>query len=1039
MVICHRRRLAALWLGLAVLATVASTEIARAQTGVQLTPDGARTLLSKDVGDERWAITVGPDGTVTGNVFRAADEPPQFVWCSEDGREQEQVELWCAGTHECEDWTYIARISVPESFFVPPKTCTGAPPPPVVGRTSSTEAVGRTSSTEALGRQTYDGAQVLLSKDVDGLRWAITLQEDGTITGNVFSPKGGDPQFVWCEPADASPEPSFHCYGADRCKCPPCDASDWAFLSTVRLPAEFLSADCIATPPRADEIIAPHSFTKAKGFGTIVVVSPSGDRMVTRTLDGEQISLAIYERASPGWREAQRLAAPPGVTRFPGAVDLSDHRLIVGTDAGVLVYERTDSRWQWEATLSSPAVGDVAIDGDTVVVGAPNDDGVGAVYVFVLGVRGWRQEAVLRASDARSPSDGNSDRFGAHVDVSGDTVVVARTGVRRDPEEPRAAYVFERRGGEFVETATLSSTEHEDAAGFAQSVAVSDSTILIASEGKWSPFRLHFYEKGLGGWSRTDAVDMCSADIVSRRREYTYLRLASPVGLASDLAIAELAMQRTGQLTSPTAAYVYARGPDARWQLRSVLEPFPSSSRAPVGLGVSPHAAFVGSAFDRLVHVYDAASLPQTPACPATSDVFPSDGWRVETPESQGMDSSALEEARAYAFHPDRNTQSVLIVRNGVIVAEWYEEGRDADSFTASWSSAKSFASALIGIAIDQGLIEHIDVSMAEFIPAWRGTDHENITLRDVLGMKSGLAWREGIAQTATSSDIAQLATSERDHLAYVIQRPIAAPPGTRYLYSSGDTMLLSAVLESVTGKTAGEYAEQVLFGPLGMAPVDWWTDAVGRTLTYCCIDAPAREIAKFGLLYARGGRWGDRQIVSEDWVRRSTSAVSESDGRYGFQWRLEYRGLIPDDGFTAHGFDGQYIYVIPSLDLVVVRHGHYDKYPGPPVADPSLFERYPAMGLGSGLGTVGPIGGFDHDAFMRPILDSVAGPAGGTHAPHPSAPMAAPPAVQTAWPPGDDGRAGTRSNMPAEPPQLASGHRPGRALPSWTETRSAP
>lgn len=97
------------------------------------------------------------------------------------------------------------------------------------------------------------------------------------------------------------------------------------------------------------------------------------------------------------------------------------------------------------------------------------------------------------------------------------------------------------------------------------------------------------------------------------------------------------------------------------------------------------------------------------------------------------MTSAVLDGARAYAFQEGKNTQGVVVVRHGVIVAEWYEPGRDASSFAPSWSVAKSFTSALVGIAIEEGLIESVDVGMAEFFPEWRGTPKESITLRDVL------------------------------------------------------------------------------------------------------------------------------------------------------------------------------------------------------------------------------------------------------------------------------------------------------------------
>ncbi len=353
---------------------------------------------------------------------------------------------------------------------------------------------------------------------------------------------------------------------------------------------------------------------------------------------------------------------------------------------------------------------------------------------------------------------------------------------------------------------------------------------------------------------------------------------------------------------------------------------------------------------------------------------WPIEGWETSSPEAQGMNADKIAEALDYAFQAQKHTQGVVIVRHGVIVAEMYSEDRDADSYATSWSAAKSFTSALIGIAIAEGLIEHVDVSLAEYFPEWRGTDKEAITLRHALQMASGLDWDESYNPAGGISNSIQMIVLEYDHLAYMLSIPVAHPPAVNFNYSSGETMLLSGVLEAATGQTAGDYARDKLFAPLGMGPVDWWLDASGRTTTYCCIDTPTRQFAKFGLLYARGGRWGDQQIVPEQWVIDSTTP-SDAAAFYGYQWWLgapiEASIDVPGGVYAARGFDGQYIYVMPGLDLVVVRNGLYDKYDGEPQADPSLYAFLPNGGRVAGLGSVGP-DNWDDAAFLQPIVDSL-------------------------------------------------------------------
>ncbi|MCR9104164.1 MAG: beta-lactamase family protein [Gammaproteobacteria bacterium] len=342
----------------------------------------------------------------------------------------------------------------------------------------------------------------------------------------------------------------------------------------------------------------------------------------------------------------------------------------------------------------------------------------------------------------------------------------------------------------------------------------------------------------------------------------------------------------------------------------------------------------------------------------------------MATPESQAMDSAVLESAFDYAFRSEKFTQGVVIIRNGLLVAERYADERDANSYATSWSAAKSFTSALIGIAVRDGLIDDINVSMGEFISEWSGTEHANITLRHVLMMSSGLDWNESYDVSSGISDAIQMIVLTEDQLDFVISRPILHPPGTVFNYSSGETLLMSAVLETVTGMSVNDYAEQVLFAPLGMTPAQWWQDGVGRTTVYCCIDTTSRQFARFGLLYARNGQWNGQQIVPSLWVADSTRPNDVFEG-YGYQWWLSKSLGEEHSYFSARGHDGQYIYVFPQHDLVVVRNGWYDKFEGEPVADPYLYARLPTGGRVPMLGTIPPDSWSDVE-FLTPIIQSM-------------------------------------------------------------------
>ncbi|HEX6245929.1 MAG TPA: serine hydrolase [Polyangiales bacterium] len=368
-----------------------------------------------------------------------------------------------------------------------------------------------------------------------------------------------------------------------------------------------------------------------------------------------------------------------------------------------------------------------------------------------------------------------------------------------------------------------------------------------------------------------------------------------------------------------------------------------------------------------------AAEAGAPDAATASGPKFPDPDWQVSTPEREGLRQQGVDKALDYAFQTSKHTQGVVVVRHRAIVAERYEPGRDADSFAASWSMAKSVTSALVGIAIDRGLIPDVDVKMSEYYPEWAGTPKADIRLRDVLQMASGLKWKEEYRpDDASTSDIVQMVFAP-DELGFASGREFQTAPGTVFNYSSGDTMLVSGVLARATGMSALEFGKRELFDKIGMAPVDWWRDANGKTLTYCCVDAPSRQFAKFGLLFLERGSWNGQRIISQDWIEDSISPSSSFAG-YGYFWWLIGRtnSALPADTYAARGVDGQHIYVVPSLDLVVVRSGHYDKHEGDTLADPNLFGVYPSFGLVMGKGTVPPDSWNDTE-FLGPIVEAVA------------------------------------------------------------------
>ena len=314
-------------------------------------------------------------------------------------------------------------------------------------------------------------------------------------------------------------------------------------------------------------------------------------------------------------------------------------------------------------------------------------------------------------------------------------------------------------------------------------------------------------------------------------------------------------------------------------------------------------------------------AAPGTATAATQSYVWPGDDWEVSTPQAQGMDAARLEDVAAYC--EEHGCRAVVIVRHGRIAWERYWGGWDENSTDNSWSMAKSITSALVGIAIGEGKIESVDESAADFIPEWRGTDREEITLRDLLSMTSGLLWNEDYFE---KSDVTTMIFSD-DQTGYAISHPRFHDPGDDWYYSSGDTQLFSAIIKAATGVDAHQYAEEKLLGPIGVTGAWWDTDKVGNVMTFCCVHTTARNFARFGYLYLRDGRWGDRQIVPEEWVRESLQPSQWENIQYGYYWWLLDFPDVPKDMFAAMGFQTKRIYVIPSLDIVAVRIGEGDEY----------------------------------------------------------------------------------------------------------------
>lgn len=296
--------------------------------------------------------------------------------------------------------------------------------------------------------------------------------------------------------------------------------------------------------------------------------------------------------------------------------------------------------------------------------------------------------------------------------------------------------------------------------------------------------------------------------------------------------------------------------------------------------------------------------------------------WPTATPESQGVDSAQLAAALEQLRPPRQNIHSLLIVRNGYLIAEAYffpYEGKQPHDLA---SVTKSLTGTLIGLAIAQGKIKSAQEPMLSFFKGRKFANpdprKEKITLEHLLTMSSGLDCA-GRGEPALWGML-----SASDNVQYMLDRPVIAEPGSTYGYCSGGMHLLSAILTQATGMKAEAFAQQYLFAPLGIRQVKWPADPQGINHGFGNLHLLPRDLAKLGLLFLNQGKWQGRQIVPAEWLKDATRAHIKTGGAgtsdYGYGWRVPPPGNLV--AFEASGRGGQQLSVLPSKKTVIVLNG---------------------------------------------------------------------------------------------------------------------
>ena len=318
------------------------------------------------------------------------------------------------------------------------------------------------------------------------------------------------------------------------------------------------------------------------------------------------------------------------------------------------------------------------------------------------------------------------------------------------------------------------------------------------------------------------------------------------------------------------------------------------------------------------------------------------------------VDYGALDFALTNAFENNgANNRAVVVITDGKIIDERYANGFSRDTPFLSWSAAKSVTATLVGAAALRG---YLDISDPAPVPEWQGdANRTRITWNDLLQMQSGLAFEEEYAKLR--SDVNRMLFESPDAGAIAAKKNADHGPGEYWYYSSGTTNLISRTLRQVLSDAGVDYhqfAWDAVFGPIGATSFVMETDATGTFIGSSFVYATARDWARLGQLYLQDGLWDGGQLLPQGWAEYVAAPATASDNQYGAHFWLNHDGAngrtrfipgAPEEIYFMAGHEGQYVFIIPSKRLVIVRTGMTRGGPALPAVAPLIKEIYDAVG----------------------------------------------------------------------------------------------
>ena len=279
-------------------------------------------------------------------------------------------------------------------------------------------------------------------------------------------------------------------------------------------------------------------------------------------------------------------------------------------------------------------------------------------------------------------------------------------------------------------------------------------------------------------------------------------------------------------------------------------------------------------------------------------------------------------------YMASQRTSALVIVHDGKVVLEEYGLDFGPQGKWTSFSVAKSLTSTMVGAAVKDGHIKSLDDKVSQYIDGLKGSEYDNVTVRQLLTMTSGVRWNEDYEDP--KSDVARFNEHQAEDgldvtVSYMRKLGREAPAGEKWVYKTGETNLIGVLVSEATGKPLAEYLSEKVWAPFGMEQdATWLLGSTGHEVAGCCIQAATRDMARFGLFIMGGGMAGGEQVLPDDWIAAATSRQADigvPGKAYGYQW------WTYDDGtYAAQGIFGQGIFIDPARKLVIASNSNWPR-----------------------------------------------------------------------------------------------------------------